>query len=78
MANGQALVIVGESTLEQAVDKAGLTAGKHVAKELNTSAADIDQAVQEAATEVSWPGRSPARAWPSRPTSPNGATLEDT
>ena len=53
MANGQALVIVGESTLEQAVDKAGLTAGKHVAKELNTSAADIDQAVQEAATEVS-------------------------
>ena len=78
MANGQALVIVGESTLEQAVDKAGLTADKHVAKELNTSAEDIDKAVQEAATEVSWPGRSPARAWPSRPASPNGATLEDT
>jgi len=38
MANGQALVIVGESTLEQAVDKAGLKADKHVAKELNTSA----------------------------------------
>ena len=53
MANGQALVIVGESTLEQAVDKAELKADKHVAKELNTSAEDIDKAVQEAATEVS-------------------------
>ncbi len=32
MANGQAaLVIVGESTLEQAVGKAGLKADKHVA-----------------------------------------------
>ena len=38
MANGQALVIVGESTLEQAVDKAELKADKHVAKELNTRA----------------------------------------
>ena len=53
MANGQALVIVGESTLQQAVDKAGLKAEKHVAKELNVSAKDIDKAVQEAATEVS-------------------------
>ena len=53
MANGQALVIVGESTLEQTVDKAGLKADKHVAKELNTSPKDIDKAVQQAATEVS-------------------------
>ena len=53
MANGQALVIVGESTLEQAVDKAELKADKHVAKELSTSAEDIDKAVREAATEVS-------------------------
>ena len=53
MANGQALVIVGESTLEQVVDKAGLKADKHVANELNTSAKDIDKVVQQAATEVS-------------------------
>jgi len=48
-----ALVIVGESKLEQAVDKAELKAEKHVAKELDVSAKDIDQAVQEAAREVS-------------------------
>jgi len=48
-----ALVIVGESKLEQAVDKAGLKAEKHVAKELDVSPKDIDKAVQEAATEVS-------------------------
>ncbi len=48
-----ALVIVGESKLEQAVDKAGLKAEKHVAKELDVSAKDVDEAVQEAAGEVS-------------------------
>ena len=48
-----ALLIVGESTLQQAVDKAGLKAEKHVAKELDVSAKDVDKAVQEAATEVS-------------------------
>ena len=48
-----ALVIVGESKVEQAVDKAGLKAEKHVAKELDVSPKDIDQAVQEAATQVS-------------------------
>ena len=48
--DGQAaLVIVGESKVEQAVEKAGLKAEKHVAKELNVSAKDVDQAVQEAA-----------------------------
>ena len=52
--DGQAaLVIVGESKVEQAVDKAGLKAEKHVAKELDVSSKDIDKAVQEAATEVS-------------------------
>ena len=52
--SGQAaLVIVGESKLEQAIDKAGLKAEKHVAKELDVSAKDVDKAVQEAATEVS-------------------------
>ena len=48
-----ALVIVGESTLQEAVDKAGLKAEKHVAKELDVSAKDVDKAVQEAAGEVS-------------------------
>ena len=52
--DGQAaLVIVGESKLEEAVDKAGLKAEKHVAKELDTSSKDIDKAVREAAAEVS-------------------------
>jgi uncharacterized membrane protein len=48
-----ALVIVGESKLQQAVDKAELKAEKHVAKELDVSAKDVDKAVQEAASEVS-------------------------
>ncbi|MFI6661227.1 DUF1269 domain-containing protein [Streptomyces sp. NPDC050523] len=47
-----ALVIVGESTIEQAVRKAGLKAEKHVAKELGVSTKDVDNAVQEAATEL--------------------------
>jgi uncharacterized membrane protein len=48
-----ALVIVGESKVEQAVEKAGLKAEKHVAKELDVSPKDIDKAIQEAATQVS-------------------------
>jgi len=52
--DGQAaLVIVGESKVEQAVEKAGLKAEKHVAKELGVSPKDIDKALQQAATEVS-------------------------
>jgi uncharacterized membrane protein len=47
-----ALVIVGESTIEDAVNKAGLKAEKKVAKQLNVKPADIDKAVQEAATDV--------------------------
>ena len=48
-----ALVIVGESKVEQAVEKAGLKAEKHVAKELDVSPKDIDKAVQEAAGALS-------------------------
>ena len=48
-----ALVIVGANTVQQALDKAELKADKHVAKELDVSAKDIDAAVQQAATEVS-------------------------
>jgi hypothetical protein len=39
--------------VEQAVEKAGLKAEKHVAKELDVSPKDIDKALQEAAGEVS-------------------------
>jgi uncharacterized membrane protein len=48
-----ALVVVGESTIEQAVDKAALKAEKHVAKELDVKPSDIDAAVREAAGEMS-------------------------
>jgi uncharacterized membrane protein len=52
--DGQAaLVIVGESTIEQAVDKAALKAEKQVAKELDVKPRDIDKAIEEAAGEVS-------------------------
>ncbi len=51
--DGQAaLVIVGESTIEDAINKAGLKAEKHAAKELNVSSKDIDKAVQETAQAV--------------------------
>jgi len=52
--DGQAaLVIVGESKVAEAVDKAALKADKHVAKELDVKSKEIDKAVREAATEVS-------------------------
>ena len=52
--DGQAaLLIVGEDKLAEAVDKAGPKAEKHVAKELDVSAKDVDQAVQETARDVS-------------------------
>jgi uncharacterized membrane protein len=52
--DGQAaLIIIGESTLESALEKAELKADKRVAKELNVKAKDIDKAVQESAKEVS-------------------------
>ena len=52
--DGQAaLVIVGESTVEQAVHKAQLKAEKRIAKQLNVSVKDVDRAVQEAAGELS-------------------------
>jgi uncharacterized membrane protein len=51
--DGQAaLVVVGESQLEQAVQKAALRAEKHIAKELDVNPKDIDQAIREAAGEV--------------------------
>ena len=47
-----ALLVVGASTLEQALDKAGLKAEKQVAKQLDVSTKDVDAAVKEAAGEV--------------------------
>ena len=47
-----ALVIVGESTLQDAIDKAELKAEKRVAKQLDVTAKDVDRAVQEAAKDV--------------------------
>ena len=52
--DGQAaLVIVGESKVEQAVQKASLKAEKRIAKQLDVSAKDVDKAVKEAAGELS-------------------------
>ena len=48
-----ALVVVGDSKIEQAVDKAALKAEKHVAKELDVKPSDIDAAVRQAAAEMS-------------------------
>lgn len=48
-----ALVIVGEVTLSKALEKAELKARKHIAKELDVSPDDIDNAIREAADEVS-------------------------
>ncbi len=47
-----ALVVVGESKLKQALDKAALRAERHVARELDVSPKEIDAAVREAAGDV--------------------------
>ncbi len=47
-----ALLVVGASNLEPALDKAELKAEKHVAKQLDVSTADVDAAVKEAAGQV--------------------------
>jgi uncharacterized membrane protein len=48
-----ALVIVGETKIEDAIEKAALRAEKKVAKELQVDKKDVDQAVQEAAQSIS-------------------------
>ena len=45
--------VVGESKIEQGVEKATLKAEKHVAKELDVKPSDIDAAIREAAGEMS-------------------------
>ena len=52
--DGQAaLIVVGESTISDAIEKAQLKAEKQVAKELNVSAKEVDKAVQDAAKDLS-------------------------
>ena len=48
-----ALLVVGASNLEQAIEEAGLKAEKSVAKQVDVNTADIDAAVGEATSEVS-------------------------
>ena len=48
-----ALVIVGESTVQAALEKATLKASKHVSKELEVDKHGIDEAVQSATKEIS-------------------------
>lgn len=48
-----ALVVVGESTVQAALEKAELKAEKQIAKELDVSPKDVDAAIQQAASEVS-------------------------
>jgi uncharacterized membrane protein len=51
--DGQAaLVVVGESKMQQALDKAALKAEKHVARDLDVSPKQIDEAVRAAAGDV--------------------------
>jgi uncharacterized membrane protein len=47
------LVVVGETTVQAALEKAGLKAEKQIAKQLDVRPKDIDKAIQEAATEIS-------------------------
>ena len=47
-----ALLVVGESNLEQALDEAELSAEQSVAKQLDVSTADVDAAVKDAASQV--------------------------
>jgi hypothetical protein len=45
--------VVGATTLEEALDKAGLRPSKQVIKQVDASTADVDAAVADAAREVS-------------------------
>jgi uncharacterized membrane protein len=48
-----ALLIVGQSTIEDAINKAELKATKHITKELNANAKEVDKAVKDAAKGLS-------------------------
>ena len=46
------LLVVGESTIEDAIDKAALKADKQVKRQLDVSSADVDAAVVETAKQL--------------------------
>jgi uncharacterized membrane protein len=46
------LLVIGESTIESAIDKASLKAEKHVKKQLDVSAKDLDAAIQDTAKQL--------------------------
>jgi uncharacterized membrane protein len=48
-----ALLIVGESTIEDAVNKAELKADKHITKELDANAKDVDKEIKAEAKQLS-------------------------
>jgi uncharacterized membrane protein len=47
-----ALVVVGQSTIEDALDKATKKAEKKIAKQLDVSVDDVDRAIRESAAEL--------------------------
>jgi uncharacterized membrane protein len=47
-----ALLVVGASTLQEALDKAGLKAAKHVTKQVDVSTKDVDAAMKDAAGDI--------------------------
>ena len=68
--DGQAaLLVVGESKVQQAVRKAVTRAEKQAAKDLDVSPSDIDAAIKQAARELGLPV-GPGAAWPSHPAMP--------
>jgi uncharacterized membrane protein len=51
--NGEAaLIVIGESTLQDAIEKAELRAQKHIARELKVNSKDLDAAVEEGEKEA--------------------------
>ena len=51
--DGQAaLIIIGESLVAEAIEKAGVKAMNHVVKQIDVSSKDFDKAIKEAAAEV--------------------------
>ena len=46
------LLVVGESTIEDAIDKASLKAEKQIKKQLDVSSADVDAAVVDTAKQL--------------------------
>ena len=46
------LLVVGESTIEDAIDKANLKAEKQVKRQVDASSADVDAAIADSAKQL--------------------------